>query len=92
MLFLNQRTKLKEDAIIGLIFTSFLRAWTVHGLGVAHLCRHPDDRARATSSAVTPADTLQLVVIAVVSLTILLAKWKDLLRGLFASPTRAPSG
>jgi manganese/iron transport system permease protein len=29
--------------------------------------------------AVTPTDTLQLVVIAVVSLTILLAKWKDLL-------------
>jgi manganese/iron transport system permease protein len=28
---------------------------------------------------VTPTDTLQLVVIAIVSLTILLAKWKDLL-------------
>ncbi len=78
MLFLNQRTKLKEDAIIGLIFTSFF------GLGLFMVSVSPTSVDIQTIVlgnvlAVTPADTLQLVVIATVSLTILLAKWKDLL-------------
>jgi len=78
MLFLNQRTKLKEDAIIGLIFTSFF------GLGLFMVSISPtavDIQTIVLGNilAITPADTLQLVVIAVVSLTILLAKWKDLL-------------
>ena len=78
MLFLNQRTKLKEDAIIGLIFTSFF------GLGLFMVSVSPTSVDIQTIVlgnvlAVTPADTLQLVVIAVVSLMILLAKWKDLL-------------
>ena len=78
MLFLNQRTKLKEDAIIGLIFTSFF------GLGLFMVSVSPTSVDIQTIVlgnvlAVTPADTLQLVVIAIVSLTILLAKWKDLL-------------
>ena len=78
MLFLNQRTKLKEDAIIGLIFTSFF------GLGLFMVSVSPTSVDIQTIVlgnilAVTPTDTLQLVVIATVSLTILLAKWKDLL-------------
>ena len=78
MLFLNQRTKLKEDAIIGLIFTSFF------GLGLFMVSVSPTSVDIQTIVlgnilAVTPGDTVQLVVIAVVSLTILLAKWKDLL-------------
>lgn len=78
MLFLNQRTKLKEDAIIGLIFTSFF------GLGLFMVSVSPTSVDIQTIVlgnilAVTPGDTLQLVVIAVVSLTVLLAKWKDLL-------------
>ena len=78
MLFLNQRTKLKEDAIIGLIFTSFF------GLGLFMVSVSPTSVDIQTIVlgnilAVTPGDTLQLVVIAVMSLTILLAKWKDLL-------------
>jgi manganese/iron transport system permease protein len=78
MLFLNQRTKLKEDAIIGLIFTSFF------GLGLFMVSVSPTSVDIQTIVlgnilAITPTDTLQLVVIAVVSLTILLAKWKDLL-------------
>ncbi len=78
MLFLNQRTKLKEDAIIGLIFTSFF------GLGLFMVSVSPTSVDIQTIVlgnilAVTPGDTLQLVVIAVVSLTILLTKWKDLL-------------
>lgn len=78
MLFLNHRTKLKEDAIIGLIFTSFF------GLGLFMVSISPTSVDIQTIVlgnilAVTPGDTLQLVVIGVVSLTILLARWKDLL-------------
>ncbi|PVE20848.1 hypothetical protein DC522_29965 [Microvirga sp. KLBC 81] len=78
MLFLNQRTKLKEDAIIGLIFTSFF------GLGLFMVSLSPTSVNIQTIVlgnilAVTPEDTLQLVIIAGVSLAILLVKWKDLL-------------
>jgi manganese/iron transport system permease protein len=78
MLFLNQRTKLKEDAVIGLIFTAFF------GLGLFLVSVSPTSVDIQTIVlgnilAVTPADTIQLVAIAGVSLTVLLLKWKDLL-------------
>ncbi len=78
MLFLNQRTKLKEDAIIGLIFTSFF------GLGLFMVSLWPTSVNIQTIVlgnilAITPADTIQLVIISGVSLTILFAKWKDLM-------------
>ncbi len=78
MLFLNQRTKLREDAIIGLIFTSFF------GLGLFMISLSPASINIQTIIlgnilAVTPSDTLQLVIISVVSLAVLFAKWKDLM-------------
>lgn len=78
MLFLNQRTKLKEDAIIGLIFTSFF------GLGLFMISLSPASVNIQTIIlgnilAVTPSDTLQLVLMGGISLIILLAKWKDLM-------------
>ncbi len=82
MLFLNQRTKLKEDAIIGLIFTSFF------GLGLFMISLSPASVNIQTIVlgnilAVTPTDTLQLVLIGGISLAILLAKWKDLMVAFF---------
>lgn len=78
MLFLNERTKLKEDAIIGLIFTSFF------GLGLFMISLSPTSVNIQTIVlgnilAITPEDTLQLVIIAGVSLAILMVKWKDLM-------------
>lgn len=78
MLFLNQRTKLREDAIIGLIFSSFF------GLGLFMVSLSPtsvDIKTIVLGNilAITPEDTLQLVVIGVVTLAILLVKWKDLM-------------
>lgn len=78
MLFLNQRTGLKEDAIIGLIFTSFF------GLGLFMVSLSPTSVNIQTITlgnilAITPEDTLQLVIISVVSLAVLLLKWKDLM-------------
>ena len=82
MLFLNQRTKLREDAIIGMIFTSFF------GLGLFMVSLSPTSVNIQTIVlgnilAITPADTFQLVLIAGVSLAILVAKWKDLMVAFF---------
>ncbi len=78
MLFLNQRSKLKEDVIIGLIFTSFF------GLGLFMVSLSPTSVniqtiVQGNILAISPTDTLQLVIIGVVSLVILIAKWKDLM-------------
>jgi manganese/iron transport system permease protein len=78
MLFLNQRTGLKEDAVIGLIFTSFF------GLGLFMISLSPmavsvQTIAMGNILAISPADTLQLAIIGFVSLAVLLARWKDLM-------------
>ena len=78
MLFLNERSGLKEDAIIGLIFTSFF------GLGLFMVSVNPMSVSIQTITlgnilAITPEDTLQLAIIGFVSLAVLLAKWKDLM-------------
>ncbi|NKL01457.1 iron/manganese ABC transporter permease subunit SitC [Rhizobium leguminosarum bv. viciae] len=78
MLFLNQRTKLKEDAIIGLIFSSFF------GLGLFMVSLQPmavniQTIVLGNILAITPEDTLQLAIIGFVSLAVLLVKWKDLM-------------
>ena len=78
MLFLTQRTKLKEDAVIGLIFTAFF------GLGLFMVSLSPTSVNIQTIVmgnilAVTPEDTLQLVIIAVVTLVIMGFIWKDLM-------------
>lgn len=78
MLFLNQRTKLKEDAIIGLIFSSFF------ALGLFMVSLRPtavniQTIVLGNVLAITPADTLQLAIIGFVSLAILVVKWKDLM-------------
>jgi manganese/iron transport system permease protein len=78
MLFLNQRTKLREDAIIGLIFTSFF------ALGLFMVSLSPTSVNIQTIVlgnilAITPGDLVQLVIICGVSMTVLLLKWKDLM-------------
>ena len=78
MLFLNQRSKLKEDVIIGLIFSSFF------ALGLFMLSLKPAAINIKTIMlgnilAIDPMDILQLVLISGVTLLILLFKWRDIL-------------
>jgi len=78
MLFLNRQTRLKEDAIIGMIFSSFF------GLGLFMVSLSPTPVNIQTIVlgnilAITPEDTIQLAIIGVVTLVILLLKWKDLM-------------
>ena len=78
MLFLSERSGLKIDVIIGLIFTSFF------GLGLFMVSINPMAISIQTITmgnilAITPEDTLQLALIGIISLIILTAKWKDLM-------------
>ncbi|WP_298914409.1 metal ABC transporter permease [uncultured Roseobacter sp.] len=78
MLFLSERSGLKVDVIIGLIFTSFF------GLGLFIISINPTSVSIQTITmgnilAITPEDTLQLAIIGFVSLAILFAKWRDLM-------------
>ncbi|WP_425960750.1 metal ABC transporter permease [Rhizobium nepotum] len=76
MLFLNQKTRLKEDAIIGLIFTSFF------GLGLFMVSLSPTSINIQTIVlgnilAITTEDTIQLALIGGISLVVLALKWRD---------------
>ena len=78
MLFLSERSGLKVDVVIGLIFTSFF------GLGLFMVSVNPMSISVNTIImgnilTITPEDTMQLAIIGVVSLIVLLAKWKDLM-------------
>ncbi len=78
MLFLSDRSGLKIDVVIGLIFTSFF------GLGLFMVSLNPMAISVQTITmgnilAITPGDTLQLAIIGCVSLAVLVAKWKDLM-------------
>jgi len=78
MLFLNRQTRLKEDAIIGMIFSSFF------GLGLFMVSLSPTPVNIQTIVlgnilAITPEDTIQLAIIGAVTLIVLLLKWKDLM-------------
>ncbi|MBR9651699.1 metal ABC transporter permease [Thalassovita aquimarina] len=78
MLFLSDRSGLKIDVIIGLIFTSFF------GLGLFLVSINPTSISVQTITmgnilAITPEDTLQLALIGFISLAVLTLKWKDLM-------------
>ncbi|BAQ71603.1 ABC transport system, inner membrane component SitC (plasmid) [Rhodovulum sulfidophilum] len=78
MLFLSDRSGLKTDVVIGIIFTAFF------GLGLFMASVNPMSVSIQTITmgnilAITPGDTLQLAIIGVVSLTVLVLKWKDLM-------------
>jgi len=78
MLFLNQRTGLRQDTVIGLIFTGFF------GIGLFMVSLNPVavDIQRITLGnilAIAPGDVLQLVLISGVSLAVLAFIWRDLM-------------
>lgn len=78
MLFLSTRSGLKPDVVIGMIFTGFF------GLGLFMVSLNPMAISVQTITmgnilAISPEDTLQLLLIGAVSLVVLSLRWKDLL-------------
>ncbi|WP_371154367.1 metal ABC transporter permease [Jannaschia sp. 2305UL9-9] len=78
MLLLTERTGLKTDTVIGVIFTGFF------GLGLFMVSLSPASVDLQTIVlgnilAITPQDTIQVVIISAITLTVLTLKWRDLL-------------
>lgn len=78
MVLVRARTKLREDAVIGIIFTSFF------ALGLLIVSLNPtavDVQAIVMGNilGISDGDVIQVVIISLVSLAILILKWKDLM-------------
>jgi len=78
MAFVKQHTRLREDAVIGLVFTSFF------ALGLLMASLWPTSVSIQTIVlgnilAISDEDVVQVVIIAAVSLAVLLLIWKDLM-------------
>jgi manganese/iron transport system permease protein len=78
MAFVKQHTRLREDAVIGLVFTSFF------ALGLLMASLWPTSVSIQTIVlgnilAISDEDVVQVVLIAAVSLAVLLLIWKDLM-------------
>ncbi|OCW56880.1 metal ABC transporter permease [Hoeflea olei] len=77
MLAIRARTRLREDAIIGMIFVSFF-ALGLFMVSVSPTPINVQTIVLGNVLAITPADTLQLVIIGVITLAVLSVIWKDL--------------
>ncbi|MEM9755760.1 MAG: metal ABC transporter permease [Pseudomonadota bacterium] len=82
MLLLSERSGLKTDVVIGLIFTSFF------GIGLFMISVFPvavdvQTIVMGNILAISPGDTLQLALIGGVTLAILLVKWRDIMVAFF---------
>ncbi len=76
--WLRERSRLREDAIIGIVFTTFLAA------GLLMLSLFPSNLNLRTIIlgnilAISDSDILQVILIATVSMIVLGLKWRDLL-------------
>lgn len=89
MLALQGRSGLKSDVVIGLTLTAFL------GLGLFIISIRPmavsiQSIVMGNIMAITPGDTIQLMLIGGLSLAVLLIRWRDLL-AVFFDETHARS-
>ena len=78
ILFLHEKTKLKQDTIIGLIFTSFFG----FGLFLVSVSPVPIDIRTIFMGnvlSISPADTTQMLIICAVTIGCLIFFWKDFL-------------
>ena len=78
MLFLSERSGLKTDVVIGIIFTAFF------GVGLFVVSLYPMSISLETIImgnilAISYSDMLQLLIIGSISLAILFLKWRDLM-------------
>jgi len=78
MWFVRQHSKLREDAVIGIVFTSFF------ALGLLLVSINPtavnvQSIVLGNILGISDEDARQVVVIAAISLTVLSLKWKDLM-------------
>lgn len=82
MNFVRQKTKLREDAVIGLVFTSFFAVGLLL-VSVNPVAVNIQSVILGNILAIDDGDALQVVVIAAVCLVAMTLKWKDLMAVFF---------
>jgi manganese/iron transport system permease protein len=78
MAFVRSQTRLREDAIIGLVFTSFFAAGLLM-VSINPTSVNVQSIVLGNILGISDEDANQVVIICVVTLAILLLKWKDLM-------------
>ena len=78
MNLVRRRTRLRQDAIIGIVFTAFFAAGLLI-VSINPTSVNVQSIVLGNILGISDSDALQVVIIAAVSLAILLAKWKDLM-------------
>lgn len=78
MVFVRSQTRLREDTVIGLVFTSFFAAGLLL-VSIYPTSVNVQSIVLGNILSISDEDALQVVVISVITLIILLLKWKDLM-------------
>jgi manganese/iron transport system permease protein len=78
MWFVRQQSKLREDAVIGIVFTSFFAAGLLL-VSINPTAVNVQSIVLGNILGISDEDAFQVVVIAAVSLAVLVVKWKDLM-------------
>jgi manganese/iron transport system permease protein len=78
MWFVRQRSKLREDAVIGIVFTSFFATGLLM-VSINPTAVNVQSIVLGNILGISDRDAMQVVIIAAVALTILTLKWKDLM-------------
>lgn len=78
MWFVRQQSKLREDAVIGIVFTTFFAAGLLI-VSINPTAVNVQSIVLGNILGISDEDALQVVIIACVSLAVLLVVWKDLM-------------
>ncbi len=87
MAIIKRKTPLKEDAIIGVVFTSFLAIGLVMA-SINPIAVNLKGIILGNVLAISSEDLIQVIIIAIVCLTLLILYWRDLVL-LFFDPSQA---
>ena len=78
MAFVRSQTRLREDAVIGLVFTSFFAAGLLL-VSINPTSVNVQSIVLGNILGIADEDAIQVVIISLVTLAVLLLKWKDLM-------------
>ena len=82
MWFVRQQSKLREDAVIGIVFTAFFAAGLLL-VSINPTAVNVQSIVLGNILGISDEDAFQVVVISAISLSVLLLKWKDLMVAFF---------
>lgn len=82
MTFVRQKTKLREDAVIGLVFTSFFAVGLLL-VSINPVAVNIQSIILGNILAIDDRDAMQVIVISLICLVLMTLKWKDLMAVFF---------